>query len=158
MTTRDEVLSLLATPHTRRELREALRCGESTANDHIARLLRCGAIMFCGNRETSRGHVAMFRAIPGAKLKPSNLAAAKACAEAVTDRRRSILYALMRSPLTHEDIAAGEGIIRRDVARIMDRMVTIGYVEFAGFAPRVASKGPQPWLWKITAKGREALK
>lgn len=158
MTTRDEVLAILATPHTRRELREALRCGESTANDHIARLIRCDAIMFCGNKETSRGHVAMFRAIPGVKLEPSNLAAAKACAEAITDRRCSILSALMRSPLTHEDIAVEEGIIRRDVARIMNRMVAVGYVEFAGFAPRVASKGPQPWLWQITAKGREALK
>lgn len=156
MTTREQVLALLATPHTRRELREKLGCTRWTVDDHLRRLHADGAIKMDGNRKHARGWSPLHVAVTESDSKHIR----RPCLPAlvVTDRRRSVLSGLLDRPMTHAEIAAAQGVAHKTADSAIRSMQAAGYVEFGGFAQRVASKGPQPWLWKITAKGREALK
>lgn len=156
MTTCEQVLALLATPHTRRELREALGCTRSAVDKHLRLLAADGAIKMDGNRKHAMGWAPLHVAVTDADRKHIK----RPCLPAlvVTDRRRSVLSGLLDRPMTHAEIAAAQGVARKTADSAIRSMQAAGYVEFAGFAKRVESRGPQPWLWRITAKGREAIK
>lgn len=148
---RNDVLALLSSPHTRRELSEALGVTRATADHHVARLLAHKVIRVAGNRKTESGWSPTFEAIPGATLPPVTQPDRK-----MHPGRLKLLQTLAGGPLTAVLIAEVLGRTPQSVRRVLaDCQPKL--VDVAGHGEQVG-RSVLPLTWALTAAGREAIK
>lgn len=150
---RAEVFAWLHTPMTRQQLADTIGCDNRNASVHVGRLVELGVVRIVGNAKVAFGYTPLFQSVPGAVLPP-----VKRINPAITKRRRLVL-SLMRDagPQTRAGVSEFSGTSLSAAACLLGLMRRHGLIEFDGFDAHVGG-GSAASRWRITAKGREAVK